>query len=69
MTIESNTKNPVIPTPDEMDRNPAVSFWLKRNWRMAYDRDPLDAARDAADLHQLCDDRLVKILSEGICDE
>jgi len=52
------------PTPDELDKDPAVSFWLKRNWRMACERDPHDATRDAAVLHHLCETRLKEILGQ-----
>lgn len=57
MTIE-------LMTPDELDRNPEISFWLKRAWRMAYERDPLDATRDAATLLQLCLSRDKQVLNE-----
>ncbi len=50
------------PTPDELDKDPTASFWLKRNWRMACQRDPLDATRDAAALLQLCQSRKARIL-------
>ncbi len=56
------TTNPI--TPDELDRDPTVSFWLKRNWRMAYARDPHDATRDAAVLHPLCETRLKEVLGQ-----
>ncbi len=54
------TTDPI--TPDELDKDPTASFWLKRNWRMACDRDPLDATRDAAALLQLCQTRENRIL-------
>ncbi len=54
------TTDPI--TPDELDKDPTVSFWLKRNWRMACERDPHDATRDAAVLHHLCEIRLKQVL-------
>jgi hypothetical protein len=49
-------------TPDELDQDSTVSFWLKRNWRIAFERDPLDATRDAAALLQLCQTREARIM-------
>ncbi|MBL4614415.1 MAG: hypothetical protein JKY27_06030 [Magnetovibrio sp.] len=62
MTTDPKTQS--APTPDELDRDPSISFWLKRNWRMACERDPLDATRDAAALLQLCQSREERVFSE-----
>ncbi len=51
-------------SPDDLDRDPSVSFWLKRAWRMASERDPVDATRDAAALLQLCQSRENQIFNE-----
>jgi|GEM_PF-1755579 len=69
MTTDPNTPPAKTPTPDELDRDPTVSFWLKRNWRMACERDPFDATRDAAVLHEFCRVRLERILAKGVGDE
>lgn len=62
MTIKP--KSQTAPTPDELDKDPTVSFWLKRNWRMASERDPLDATRDAALLLRLCQLRQDRVFKD-----
>lgn len=45
--------------------DPAASFWLKEALSSALERDPVDAANDAAVLAQLLDQKCQEILRRG----
>lgn len=45
-----------------MQTDPSISFWLKRAMKELLDRDPIDAANDAALLSEICNDHLREIL-------
>jgi hypothetical protein len=49
MGVEENPQEP-IPTPEQIQADPAASFWLKNALRLALRRDWLDAAKDAEGL-------------------
>jgi hypothetical protein len=38
----------IVPTAEDVQKNPASSFWVKSALTALQNRDPLDAARDAA---------------------
>jgi hypothetical protein len=49
----------------ELLANPSVSQWLKDALMTAYDRDPIDAIRDAQSLLKLLGDRYTQIVTRG----
>jgi hypothetical protein len=49
----------------ELLSNPSVSQWLKDALMTAYDRDPIDAIRDAQSLLKLLGDRYTQIVTRS----
>ena len=50
----------------ELLANPSVSQWLKDALMTAYDRDPVDAMRDAQSLLKLLGDRYTQIVTRNL---
>jgi hypothetical protein len=49
----------------ELYANPSVSQWLKDALMTAYDRDPVDAIRDAQSLLKLLGERYTQIVTRS----
>jgi hypothetical protein len=51
-----------LPAVDVLLRDPCVSYWLKSAITALLDRDPVDAANDAAILHAVMERHLDSVL-------
>lgn len=63
-----NTTPPtsLIPTADEVLRNPAISYWLKDALLAALERDPVQAANDAQLLFDILDAHASVVVERSI---
>jgi hypothetical protein len=50
----------------EILSDPSLSYWLKDAFRTAYERDPIDAVRDARSLLKLLGERYIQIVNRNI---
>ena len=50
----------------EILADPSISYWLKDAIRTAYERDPVEAMRDAQRLLKMLGDRYVQIVTRNL---
>ena len=50
----------------EILADPSISYWLKDAIRTAYERDPVEAMRDAQSLIKMLRDRYVQIVTRNL---